>query len=84
MTPETGSVWNVDHLRLAIDAAGVALWSWNVDTDWLRMDETGCRLWGVDDTKEVMFEDLSAHIHPGRSRPGAHCFCGDAGHRRVI
>jgi two-component sensor histidine kinase len=56
--------WEVQHLRLAIEAAGVALWSWNVDTDRLTMDEAGCRLWGVDDSADVTFEDLSAHIHP--------------------
>ena len=51
-------------MRLAIDAAGVALWSWNVDTDKLTMDEKGYRLWGVPITAFVTFEDLSAHIHP--------------------
>jgi two-component sensor histidine kinase len=59
-TPE----WDLDHLRLAISAAGVALWAWNVDTDRLTMDEPGCLLWGVDDCADVTFEDLSAHIHP--------------------
>jgi two-component sensor histidine kinase len=57
-------VWDVHHLRLAIEAAGVALWSWNVDTDGLTMDELGCRLWSVDHSADVTFEDLSAHIHP--------------------
>ena len=51
-------------MRLAIDAAGVALWSWNVDTDKLTMDEKGYRLWGVPIAAFVTFEDLSAHIHP--------------------
>jgi hypothetical protein len=31
--------WNIAHLRLAIEAAGVALWSSNVDTDKLTMDD---------------------------------------------
>ena len=35
-------------MRLAIEAAGVALWSWNVDTDKLTMDERGYHLWAVD------------------------------------
>ena len=26
-------VWDADQLRLAVAAAGVALWSWNVDTN---------------------------------------------------
>ena len=28
-----------DRLKLAVDAAGVALWAWNVDTDHFEMDE---------------------------------------------
>jgi two-component sensor histidine kinase len=65
VTPEhSNSVWDLDHLRLAIDAAGVALWSWNVDTDQLVMDEHGCDLWGLPGRTDVTFEDLSAHIHP--------------------
>ena len=37
--PSTPAVRTADHLRLAIDAAGVALWPWNVDTTpspWMR------------------------------------------------
>lgn len=60
---EERTVWDARHLRLAIDAAGVALWSWNVNNDLLTMDERGCDLWGVA-SLEVTFEDLSAHIHP--------------------
>lgn len=56
--------WGLKHLRLAIDAAGVALWSWDVDTDKLTMDDAGLALWGVDGSAHVCFEDLSAHIHP--------------------
>jgi hypothetical protein len=33
--------WHEKHLRLAIEAAGVALWSWNVENDKLTMDEHG-------------------------------------------
>jgi PAS domain-containing protein len=57
-------VWTEDHLRLAIEAAGVALWSWNVDNDKLTMDKRGYVMWGVPVSSEVSFEDLSAHIHP--------------------
>jgi len=57
-------VWEDKHLRLGVEAAGVALWSWNVDTDHLTMDQVGYELWGVPTSTEVTFEDLSAHIHP--------------------
>jgi hypothetical protein len=30
-----GHEWQPEHLRLAVTAAGVALWAWNVDTDLL-------------------------------------------------
>ena len=56
--------WDVDHLRLAVRAAGVALWSWNVDTDRLTLDQSGLDLWGMPAGSEVTFERLSAHIHP--------------------
>jgi two-component sensor histidine kinase len=59
-----GAAWDESHLRLAVKAAGVALWSWNVDSDKLRMDETAFDLWGVPRSDDVAFEDLSAHIHP--------------------
>jgi len=54
----------LDNLRRAIHAAGVALWSWEVRNDRFVMDEQGYSLWGLDKGKEVKFEDLSAHIHP--------------------
>ena len=57
-------VWRPDHLRLAIDAAQVALWSWQVDTGCFAMDERAFGLWGLPWSKEVAFEELSAHIHP--------------------
>jgi two-component sensor histidine kinase len=57
-------VWDAGHLRLAIAAAGVALWSWNVDTNRFTMDERAFRLWGVPLSEYVAFDDLSAHIHP--------------------
>lgn len=58
-------VWDAHRLRIATDAAGVALWSWNVDTDEIALDERAHRLWGVPETIGlVTFEDLSARIHP--------------------
>jgi two-component sensor histidine kinase len=62
--PSKPPLWTEANLRLAIDAAGVALWSWNVDSDKLTMDECGYHLWGVPISEFVSFEDLSAHIHP--------------------
>ncbi len=56
--------WDLARLRLAIEAAGVALWSWNVDDDSLELDDASHRLWGLKGTQTVTFEDLSAHIHP--------------------
>lgn len=56
--------WTEEHLRLGIDAAGVALWSWNVDTDKLTMDEKAYELWGVPYSVDVSFDELSSHIHP--------------------
>lgn len=54
----------VDALRRAIHAAGVALWSWDVTGDKFAMDEQGFILWGLGPVREVKFEDLSARIHP--------------------
>jgi two-component sensor histidine kinase len=67
--------WQPDQLRLAVMAAGVALWSWNVDTDDLTMDGQGFDLWGLPVRASVTFEALSAHIHPAdrdRVRAGFH------------
>jgi two-component sensor histidine kinase len=57
-------VWREEHLRLAIEAACVALWSWHVDDDRFAMDELGFELWGLPWADKVAFEELSAHIHP--------------------
>ncbi len=57
-------VWGPDHLRLAVDAACVALWSWNLADDRFAMDERAFALWGLPWSDEVSFENLSAHIHP--------------------
>ena len=65
MPSETvAQTWRPEHLRLAIDAADVALWSWNVDTNRFTMDERAFQLWGLRWTNDVEFETLSAHIHP--------------------
>ncbi len=56
--------WRPDHLRLAVSAAGVALWAWNVDTDLFTMDARGFELWGMPWSDTVTFEELSSHIHP--------------------
>ncbi|WP_310542058.1 HWE histidine kinase domain-containing protein [Phenylobacterium sp.] len=57
-------LWEPKNLVRAIDSAGVTLWSWNVDTDALAMDDHSYDLWGVPRSRDVTFEDLSAHIHP--------------------
>ena len=58
-------VWDVERLRIATDAAGVALWSWNVDTGEIAMDERAHGIWGVPRCgRQITFEDLSACIHP--------------------
>ena len=58
-------VWDAERLRIATDAAGVSLWSWNVDTDEIAMDERAHGLWGVPQCgRQIIFEDLSARIHP--------------------
>jgi PAS domain-containing protein len=62
-SPKAG-VSDLEHLQLAIAAAGVTLWSWNVDSDELTMDDLAFDLWGVPRSARVTFEDLSAHIHP--------------------
>ncbi|HET6534654.1 MAG TPA: HWE histidine kinase domain-containing protein [Sphingomicrobium sp.] len=56
--------WKADHLRLAVEAARVALWSWNVDDNRFTMDQLAFELWGLPWSKTVTFEELSAHIHP--------------------
>jgi two-component sensor histidine kinase len=57
-------LWEPKNLIRAVEAAGVTLWSWNVDSDALAMDDRAYDLWGIPRTKDVKFEDLSAHIHP--------------------
>ena len=58
------TAWEAKQLRLAIKAAGVALWSWNVDTDRLTLDDRARELWDVSAGLEVTFEELSLRIHP--------------------
>ncbi len=60
----TSPKWSDRHLRQAIEAAGVALWSWNLDTDRLVLDDKSFTLWGLEVSADVSFEDLSARIHP--------------------
>ena len=60
----TSLEWGLEHLRYAIEAACVALWSWNVDTNRFTMDARGFELWGLEWAPEVDFETMSAHIHP--------------------
>ncbi len=62
--PPASQEWSARHLRLAIDAAGVALWSWNMDSDNFTMDEGAFRLWDLPPRPYVSFEDLSTKIHP--------------------
>ena len=57
-------IWDTERLRIAADAAGIALWSWNVDTDEIAMDERAHGLWEVPMSGTTTFEDLSARIHP--------------------
>ena len=57
-------VWHEDHLRLAVKAACVALWSWHVDDDRFAMDQRGFELWALPWSEQVTFEELSVNIHP--------------------
>jgi two-component sensor histidine kinase len=56
--------WDLEHLRAAVDAAGVGLWTWNVETDEITMDTRSYNLWGVPTGIAATFEHLSAKIHP--------------------
>ena len=56
--------WREEHLRLAVQAARVALWSWHVEDDRFEMDERAFDLWGLPCADRVSFEELSTHIHP--------------------
>lgn len=62
--PTTPAGWTAKQLRLAVDAAGVAMWSWNVDDDTFTMDRRGHELWDLPVRDRVSFEDLSTRIHP--------------------
>lgn len=58
-------IWDSARLRVATDAAGVALWAWNLKNDDFSMDNRAHHLWGVTpDDGAVTFEELSARIHP--------------------
>jgi two-component sensor histidine kinase len=56
--------WDQNHLRRAIEAAGVALWSWHVDADDFIIDRQGYLLWDVAPDGALTFERLSEKIHP--------------------
>jgi two-component sensor histidine kinase len=60
----TQEQWSSAHLRLAVEAACVALWSWNVDDNTFEMDSRAFELWGLPWADTVRFEEMSAHIHP--------------------
>jgi hypothetical protein len=47
MIQPSNAVWDEEHLRLGVAAAGIALWAWNVDTDRLTMDDIGYALWTI-------------------------------------
>jgi two-component sensor histidine kinase len=57
-------MWDVERLRSATEAAGIALWAWNVDTDEITMDDRAHELWGLAGNRPVTFADLSSHIYP--------------------
>jgi two-component sensor histidine kinase len=63
-TDTAGFTGSPEHLRLAVEAARVALWSWNVDDDSFAMDRRAFELWGLPEARRVVFEELSQHIHP--------------------
>lgn len=60
----SGDIWDEHRLRVATDAAGVALWAWNVDTDVFAMDRRAFEIWGLPEKDVVTFDELSARIHP--------------------
>jgi len=62
--PSKPHAWQPHNFRLAVEAAGVALWAWNVDNDAFTMDERGFHLWGINWSETVTFEGLAEHIHP--------------------
>ncbi|MDQ0350090.1 sensor histidine kinase [Ancylobacter vacuolatus] len=61
---ESHPLWEVQNLKRALHASGVALWSWNIETDSFVMDERAFDLWGLPQDSHVTFEDLSSRIHP--------------------
>jgi two-component sensor histidine kinase len=63
-TPSRPLDWDPEHLRAAIEAAGVGLWWWNVATNEIAMDSRAYALWDLHEGSVATFEDLSAKIHP--------------------
>ncbi len=82
--PPSSTEWNAKYLRLAVTAAGVALWSWNVDTDRFTMDEHGYKLWDLPFRPFVIFERSLRENSPCRSRPCARCVRRHARHRGAV
>jgi PAS domain S-box-containing protein len=60
----SSQVWRAEHLRLAVEAAQVALWSWDVETNRFTMDGAAFELWGLPWAEGVAFEMLSERTHP--------------------
>jgi two-component sensor histidine kinase len=58
------TVWDVQNLRRANLAAGVALWSWHVADDHFSMDEVAFVMWGLPHADRITFDEMSTRIHP--------------------
>ncbi len=56
-------MWDAERLRLAADAAGIALWSWNIDTDALELDQRSHTLCGLSSVGSTTLNALSSIIH---------------------
>jgi hypothetical protein len=72
-------IWGAKRLRLAVEAAGIALWSWDIERDRLEMDQRGFDLWRVRPSNSVTFEDLSQHIHAADRGPVRAAFAAARG-----
>jgi two-component sensor histidine kinase len=56
-------MWDAERLRLAADAAGIALWSWNIDTDALELDQRSHDLCRLSSGGSKTLNALSGIIH---------------------
>jgi two-component sensor histidine kinase len=59
------SMWDPDRLRLAADAAGIALWSWNVDTGEMDLDTRSRDLCALPREGSITLDELSTRVHQG-------------------